>query len=123
MARPIKFRAWDKKEEKMYYNLTLENGDMGYFPGCDLCDQHVGAIKPILMQFTGLCDKNGKEIFEADIVKSSICTGEVFFDEYAWNVRQMPEYLKEDNPIFFAYSGSKNAEIVGNIYENKELLK
>lgn len=108
--RKIKFRAWDW-ENKVMLNfkfglegLSLENREV-----CDV------------MQFTGLTDKNGKEIYEGDIVKMK--TGgdytelrEVIFEEgaFRFNDQKTPH-------AGFIYS-NKETEVIGNIYQNPELL-
>lgn len=121
--RQIKFRAWDSLERKMIYfelkdyatitSLIAYTGDF--------------YLKLKLMQFTGLHDKNGKEIWEGDVIAQTVSADkkpvEVFMDEYKWNARPFPEYLQEAGESFFDYAGAKNSEVLGNIYENPELLK
>lgn len=75
--------------------------------GCDLEQEKV-----VLMQFTGLKDKNGVEIYEGDIIKNGFGVEEV-------------KYLDGMYPCFFDYDIfiGENCEVIGNIYENPELLK
>ena len=77
-----------------------------------------------IMQSTGLFDKNGKEVFVGDIIKCTIgCPHEVYIEkEYAGTfVGGMPAvYLKGLN-VGYAWTGAE--EIIGNIYENPELLE
>ena len=130
--RILKFRAFDKKEKKMYYNLTLENGDMGYFPGCDLCDQHVGAIKPIVMQFIGLHDKKrteeypeGQEIYEGDILEhDSRCSfGGKEKDLHIVKFKILECITTQDCAGLTVPMLHQKSKVIGNIYENPELLK
>lgn len=90
----------------------------------------VGVIPETVGQFTGLLDKNGKEIYEGDIVSvddfssaySSPYTGKVIMRGGQWCV----EYYKEYRccpPLFFDDFADRKTEVVGNIYDNPELLK
>lgn len=109
--REIKFRAWQVVREKgaMKYNLI---------PGDNYEDRFGGE----LMQFTGLTDKNGKEIYEGDIVKIKDGSQEGNYEvcwqqEYSrFGVRGLSSYLPK---LVDAYDGF---EVIGNIYENPELL-
>jgi hypothetical protein len=66
------------------------------------------------LQFTGLPDKNGKEIWEGDIVKYGVDAYQVFYEGGAY-------CLKKD--IWFSDNAAKHFEVIGNIYSNPELLK
>jgi hypothetical protein len=67
------------------------------------------------VQYTGLKDKNGKEIYEGDILKSDIFTGQVIY--YA------PTFMVVEKDGWDMITNGEDYEIVGNIYENPELLK
>jgi hypothetical protein len=69
------------------------------------------------VQFTGLHDKNGKQIYEGDILKHPIClTGKViYFQPYA-------QFTVESNGFLYDLNVNSECEVIGNIYENPELL-
>ena len=124
-----KFRAWLKKEQKMDNEIVhiswLE--DELYCIG-DGITYMVLAEDLVLMQSTGLKDKNGKEIFEGDILgietDEGILNVNIFWDDKhalfmfeseIHNEKELLAELVEDNTYPF--------EIIGNIYENPELLE
>jgi len=76
---------------------------------CEECKKHHEDRNSILLQFTGLHDKNGKEIYEGDIVE--------FESEYG---KAKSEVAYPEDWLFF--SEDKTLKIIGNIYENPELL-
>ena len=134
MSRIIKFRAWDKKRKRMYKVLHLHlasfEGSWATVEGFDVIAQSEVNIqiqpKDVeLMQFTGLRDKTGKEIYEGDIVKHisgwNEYVSEVFWDESSYMFKyKMPG---GSDPIYYWMHPEKTEhEIIGNIYENPELL-
>ena len=170
--REIKFRAWDKKRKKIWYPEDMQHGKMvdpdncGSLIYCDIEQLALGADGTIyildecgnfenavaigenyeLMQFTGLKDSKGKEIYEGDIVR---------FYEQGYDPNEPDEeriepetttvliYWNENGkclaidwgyedgriaPVGWGYVYIRNSlfnyhEVIGNIYENPELLK
>lgn len=119
-----KFRAWDKEYEEMYLVDEI-NFYCGEFESIgDGITFLRGADKVELMQSTGLKDKNGKEVFVGDIIKCTRgCPHEVYLEkEYGGKyIGGMPAvYLKG---LLEGYAWTEAEEVLGNIYENPELLE
>ena len=118
------FRAWDKLNNEMYVVEQI-NFDCGEFEsiGYGITNLH-GADKIELMQSTGLKDKNGEEIFEGDIVdykgRKAVIKWHGSYASFIYRfVDELKERVSEWHPLFLAYY---HFEVIGNIYENKELL-
>lgn len=120
-----KFRAWDKHEQKMFANneLIIWNGNVYANDSKKLtCNNLKGwsIDDECLMQSTGLKDRNGKEIFEGDIVSIDTDEFDLLFVKYEVGIYCLmddegcAEYLSD----YYIY-----VSVVGNIYENKEYLK
>lgn len=130
----LKFRVWDKKL-KLLGNVSYIDFDskkMIYRNGFVNCYVNFEDVE--IMQSTGLKDKNGKEIFEGDIINCGyLFNGSPFdeLDEYeeekgvvkfvncGFNIK-----FKNDTNLFIDIMEScEDIEVIGNIYENKELLR
>lgn len=125
MTREIKFRAWNKKNSKMVYQtqyafLFTKNGiTVDKYNSYNDYDGLMAIDEPTIMQFTGLLDKNGKEIYEGDIVKDWQHGGN---SKVEW-IRTSWQLVSPRNR-WGAYCSRLNVlEVIGNIYENPELLK
>ena len=119
-----KYRAWDKTYKKMY-EVDEIHWDCGEFDFIgDAITFKRGADEVELMQSTGLHDKNGKEVFVGDIIKCTRgCPHEVYLEkEYGGKyIGGMPAVYLKGLLEGYAWTGSE--EILGNIYENPELLE
>jgi len=137
--REIKFRAWDKNDEIMIY--PNENGIVYKITPIGDGDELTESIYLLLdgelitidtdgniekakrfkdlipLQYTGLKDKNGKEIYEGDIYKQGAYIGEIFWSVDFW-ATERGNY--DDSGLA---DDCNYIEIIGNIYENPELRR
>lgn len=122
------FRAWDKEYEEMYLVDEI-NFDCGEFESIgDGITFLRRADKVELMQSTGLHDKNGKEIFEGDILAietdEGILNVNIFWDsKHALFMFESKKYNEEDLLAELVEDNTYPFEIAGNIYENPELFE
>lgn len=131
MTREIKFRSWDKILKIMCYNPVNAINFNGQFLLNDGKFHDINKTDYILMQYTGLKDKNGKEIYENDIIRvnddrDGDRTYEVIFEKgcYWGNCIYSPRRTTPQKTLlcdldFFVH---QSQEIIGNIYENPELI-
>ena len=122
MKRNIKFRAWDKENEKMMKvsSLHLENKEIsvkenGTFRLFRMQD---------LMQYTGLKDKNGKEIYENDLISCNKHKNiVVFFEGGCFKVKYLRNSTTTITCTLNSFLEKYKCKISGNIYEPPELLE
>ena len=123
MQREIKFRVWDKHTKTFIYF-----GDKFWFDDTAntitfQCSSVLGERDPdgnrfVLLQFTGLRDKNEKEIYEGDIVKIiGALNAEIYWDFGSWQLRN------KGRAGGLLFNLNDHLEVIGNIYQDSHLLK
>jgi hypothetical protein len=139
--REIKFRVWNNKTNKWQHGGPHCHPDLD---GVNLFGETIllGAFMPVpleelndcvALQYTGLKDKNGKEIFEGDIVRTSLIPlhlWQVKFGQHTVSVGDTP-HLSTAFGFYFESANGKYTEalnqivvdIIGNIFENSELIE
>ncbi|OES88558.1 hypothetical protein AJL01_09855 [Listeria monocytogenes] len=131
--RAIEFRAFVKRKKEMFPVTDLrfnryEKDAVGVSgcgdPYCTMCDDWYNFDDVLLMQYTGLKDKNGKKIFEGDIVNCKFfdrmvgdIAGVINFIDCVWAVSDFK------NKRLYQLIDVDNIEIIGNIHENPELME
>ena len=132
--RVIKFRAWNKDKKVMVYEGDFIIGLGGDIKGYSDDDggksglwEHTYKVNVILMQFTGLLDKDGKEIYEGDILASMNNDFKPPY-KFEWVVIYergafIADRADKQGETWMAYWTEKEFEVIGNIYSNPELLK
>lgn len=119
--RELKFRAWYKSEKKMIYNIQNEFEERIEL-GMDCFSDYLNNDDFIVNQFTGRTDKEGKEIYEDDIL---LIIGQGYYrvtwdrDNCKFYLLPLEDYLDE---MPLDRSWEIDYEVEGNIYENKDLL-
>ncbi|HCT5137585.1 TPA: hypothetical protein OTZ48_002899 [Listeria monocytogenes] len=124
--REIEFRAWDKEVKEMDYNPSV----IEIWQNKPINEQFrlESEEKLIWMQYTGLIDKNGKKIFEGDIVRN--INGEYSYigivnkDRYTFYIKGVaPKDNYDFADVSDTVTGKSSLIVIGNIHENPELLE
>jgi hypothetical protein len=112
--REIKFRAWHKGSNNVKPHMGYSDFDLEKFfrlyDGWDI------------MQYTGLHDKNGKEIYEGDIVRCKYQLRAIWVETVEWS-EELAGFAPMCFPRGYDEQHIEEYEVLGNIYENPELLK
>lgn len=124
--REIKFRAWSTADNKMFYDVYFDNLEVWLWEINEwnnistIGDRYEGSLlKPaILMQYTGLKDRNGTEIYEGDVVKASIYSDDEKSFEVRWvNCAFVIDYEDSEADMYEIGGFPGQLEVIGNIYE------
>ena len=130
MSREIKFRAWSN-EHNRYCDLIKMDEDDRWYGYIYSCAVYLSTKDIILEQYTGIKDKNGKEIYEGDVIESWYLNGdgnggyydagnfEVVFKNGAFGVTRKDEFYTFDE---IEWDELKDIKVIGNIHKDKKLL-
>lgn len=131
--REIRFRAWNKAKKEM-----VEVDELRYFPDDEnnLKLEHIWFTfnnsltrqmrKPDeveLLEFTGLKDRDGKEIYEGDILENRLGTGLIEWKDNGFWMKLIKCEDEEDKQFHWDFSMEEPNKVIGNIYINGDLLK
>lgn len=136
MNRPIKFRAFaDGKMHEVRAISFTEAGDVHRI----LDSEGVQRVPEALLQFTGLRDKNGKEIYEGNVVRWDDQSGgkywrvaQVYYDDFgrlcyeflpSTTTKQLIGDIWYQGNFAYAEETDKELEVIGDIYQNPELIR
>lgn len=117
--REIKFRALDKVTGRMYMPDD-QTGPIFYLNGCIALDQSWVTGDFLLMQYTGMKDQYGVEVYEGDIVRykdryvDGFHNSTVVFEKCGWRI---------DEQLMNEWRSTNSFEVIGNIHQNPDLLK
>ncbi len=114
MNREIKFRMWNDCDKKMiHWNELLEKNLANIFT--------IPSYNKWLMQYTGLKDKNRKEIYVGDILKS-IQWNDIYLVKHIGTAYYLCRKGKNGFNKITTWNNAEKSEVIGNIYDNPELL-
>jgi uncharacterized phage protein (TIGR01671 family) len=116
-----KFRVWTEEGEVMYYDVYPFKDDTLLLSYDEIAFDEVPVSDFILMQSTGLKDKNGKEIFEGDIIKFSIDNGFCYGVDEIGSVSYRLGAFHVDVFPLIDLIGDGEVEVIGNVYETQGL--
>ena len=118
MNREIKFRAWDEERNIMLDKVNINHGEPVQ-AGYQFYTQPTSCKNLTAMQYTGLKDRNGKEIYEDDIVKFTRPTFGYCIATVRFELGQF--MVDESTPVYL--TGAMNGEVIGNTHDNPELVE
>ena len=149
MENRFKFRAWDFKNKVMIYNIGIVNNiahavkaancDFSTMDGEFIMYEGTNCGKVPFMQCVGLKDRNGKLIYEGDVVKGicsnnpdNVCQGLKLYNKMGKEITGIIRYSESFGQFYFTtdditflhlYHGLSEKEVIGNIYNNPDLLE
>lgn len=119
-----RYRAWDTVKKSMSEVQAIVYTEEKVYPVYfKVVRRYVPFSEAILMQSTGLLDKNGQEIFEGDVVVVLDSRYTVFYDDKTASFRLQPHDKRWNTDYMSNYAHDDSFEVIGNVYQNPELVE
>ena len=125
--REIDYRAWNKKENKMYLDVLNRSFEFMDIPAADFSELVTNTDEWDLQQYIGRKDKKGRKVFEGDILGNGCVIR--WYDSLSWEGGGNSHpgfYFKtndEDKGELSRQDGFNDCEVIGNVWENPEFVK
>lgn len=130
MNREIKTKVWDKTNKKWTRDYIISPNGSVLCESGNLMYEMVHEVEIELMQFTGLKDKNGMDIYEEDIIQDKEKTYQVFGGPGGFSINTFQDEIRDAYTAENALADrqttdyvQQNCVVIGNIYENPDLIK
>ena len=122
--KEIKFRAYDEESQKIYQITDINFSDYSANGVC--CGEWKEFSTNNLLQYTGLKDRNGVEIYSGDILKFKYTSSDYKKAYIEWNEEKASyDFVDNETKLNYSYNFRQinNIEVIGNVYEHKHLVE
>lgn len=108
------------KDRYLFKAKRLDNGEWDAIAGIP---ENVSILTDTICQCTGLKDENDKLIWENDIIRCKVGTAKVIWDKSEWRIEWLKNDLWRKDLYYWAVEDIQRTVVIGNIFDNKELLE
>jgi len=111
------------KDRYLFKAKRLDNGEWVEWDAIAGIPENVSILTDTICQCTGLKDENDKLIWENDIIRCKVGTAKVIWDKSEWRIEWLKNDLWRKDLYYWAVEDIQRTVVIGNIFDNKELLE